>query len=76
MSGLDHNRPPMRPSTREVVEVLSEVVVPARDHAYLSGMRLVMRLITDVGVTTATSGSWARGINVPIVPRNPILSIL
>jgi hypothetical protein len=50
--------------------VQSEVVALDLLPVHLRGMHPVMRLIMVVGVITVTSGSWAGGINVPIVPRS------
>lgn len=65
----------MRPFMRVVAAERSEVADRVVDHEFRNGMHLVMRLIMGAGATIATSGSWAKGINVPIVPRNLPLSI-
>lgn len=60
---------------RVVAAERSEVGDRVVDHAFHNGMHLVMRLIMGVGAIIVTSGSWAKGINVSIVPRNLPLSI-
>lgn len=54
----------------------SEVVVLDLLHAYHRETHPETRLITGVDVIIVMSGSWAGGINVPIVLRNLNLSTL